>query len=73
MKAVVFGLLGLLSIGVFAQEVEEEFLPIEVEGKEAFMSAKTGEFTYREHSKTDPAQLKTKASGVFIQILLSML
>ena len=38
MKAIVLGLFGLLSLGVFAQddEVTEEFLPIEVEGKEAF-------------------------------------
>ena len=64
MKAIAIGLFSLLSLGVFAQETDEEFLPIEVEGKEAFMSTKTGEFTFREHSKTDPAQLKTTASGV---------
>ncbi|WP_055437741.1 LysM peptidoglycan-binding domain-containing protein [Lacinutrix algicola] len=64
MKAIAIGLFSLLSLGVFAQETDEEFLPIEVEGKEAFMSTKTGEFTFREHAKTDPAQLKTTASGV---------
>ena len=64
MKAIAIGLFSLLSLGVYAQEVEEEFLPINVEGKEAFMSTKTGEFTFREHSKTDPTQLETTASGV---------
>jgi len=51
-----------MSLGVFAQE--EEFIAIEVEGKEAFMSTKTGEYTYRAHSETDATQLKTTASGV---------
>ncbi|WP_290696256.1 LysM peptidoglycan-binding domain-containing protein [Lacinutrix sp.] len=64
MKAIVFCLFGLLSLGLFAQEIEEEFLPIEVEGKEAYMSTKTGEFTFRAHSKTDATQLKTTPSGV---------
>lgn len=64
MKAIVFGIFGLLSLGLFAQEVEEEFLPISVEGKEAFMSTKTGEYTYLEHAKTDATQLKTTPSGV---------
>lgn len=66
MKAIIFGLFMLISSGVFAQEneVAEEFLPIEIEGKEAFMSSKTGEFTFREHAKTDPTQLKTTSSGV---------
>ncbi|WP_452224695.1 LysM peptidoglycan-binding domain-containing protein [Lacinutrix chionoecetis] len=64
MKIIVFGLFGLLSTGIFAQEIEEEFLPIEVEGKEAFMSTKTGEYTFLEHATTDPEQLETTASGV---------
>lgn len=66
MKAIAIGLFGLLSIGTFAQEheVSEEFLPVNVEGKEAYMSTKTGEFTFREHDKTDPTQLKTTPSGV---------
>lgn len=42
----------------------EEFLPIVVEGKEAFMSTKTGEYVYRSHKDTDPLALKTTASGV---------
>ena len=41
-----------VSLEAFSQEeteVVEEFLPIVVEGKEAFMSTKTGEYVYREH------------------------
>ena len=64
MKAIAIGLFSLLSLGALAQEIDEEFLPINVEGKEAFMSTKTGEFTFREHAKTNPEQLKTTASGV---------
>lgn len=64
MKAIVFCLLGLLTLEIFAQEMGEEFLPVEVEGKEAYMSTKTGEFTFRAHDKTDATQLKTTASGV---------
>lgn len=67
MKPVIFILCCLFSIGVLAQENEEiaeEFIPINIEGKDAFMSTKTGEYTYREHAKTDPTQLKTTASGV---------
>ncbi|WGD34362.1 LysM peptidoglycan-binding domain-containing protein [Olleya sp. YS] len=48
----------------FAQELEEEFLPIVVEDKEAFMSTKTGEYVYRSHADTNPEELHTTASGV---------
>ena len=56
-----------VSFEAFSQEkteVVEEFLPIVVEGKEAFMSTKTGEYVYREHESTDPTALVTTASGV---------
>lgn len=48
----------------FAQEGEEEFLPITIEDKEAFMSTKTGEYVFRAHADTNPDELKTTASGV---------
>jgi len=71
MKAILFGLFSLLVFGVFAQEVEEEFIPIEVEGKEAFMSTKTGEFTFLEHAKTDATKLQTTADGVLYTYITS--
>jgi len=71
MKAILFGLFGLFAFGAFAQEVEEEFIPIEVEGKEAFMSTKTGEFTFLEHAKTDATQLQTTADGVLYTYIIS--
>jgi peptidoglycan endopeptidase LytF len=64
MKVIVFYVFGLLTIGVFAQEINEEFIPIIVDKKEAFMSSKTGEYTFRAHAITDPNKLKTTASGV---------
>lgn len=48
----------------FAQEIEEEFLPITLEDKEAFMSTKTGEYVFRAHADTNPEELKTTSSGV---------
>ncbi len=48
----------------FAQEVEEEFIPIEVEDKEAFISTKTGEYIFRAHANTNPEELSTTPSGV---------
>lgn len=67
MKTIALGLLGLLSLSIYAQdttEIAEEFIPIEVEGKEAFISTKTGEYTYRAHAKTNAENLKTTPSGV---------
>lgn len=62
MKAIVFIVLFLVTFFSYSQD--EEFIPIDVEGKEAFMSTKTGEYTFLEHAKTDPTKLKTTASGV---------
>lgn len=67
MKKIVLGLFGLLSLSIYAQdttEIAEEFIPIEVEGEEAFISTKTGEYTYRAHNETNAEHLKTTPSGV---------
>lgn len=48
-----------------AQDNPEEFLPIIVEDKEAFMSTKTGEYVFRAHDKTNAEQLKTTPNGVY--------
>lgn len=66
MKALLY-ILCFISLVSYAQEtneVKEEFIPIVIEEKEAFISTKTGEYTYREHAITDPTQLQTTASGV---------
>lgn len=64
MKNILFALLfTLVNLGV-AQEAEEEFIPIQVEDKDAFMSTKTGEYTFRSHADTDPQGLSTTAKGV---------
>ena len=60
-------LICFVSFGAFSQEEvknNEEFIPIVIEGKEAFMSTKTGEYVYRSHEKTNPEALVTTASGV---------
>lgn len=54
--------MGFISCISFSQE--EEFIPVEIEGEEAFISTKTGEYTYRTHADTDPTQLKTTDNGV---------
>ena len=64
MKNILFILVFLFANLGIAQEVEEEFLPIVIEEKEAFMSTLTGEYVFREHAKTDPEQLQTTPSGV---------
>ena len=64
MKNILFILVFLFANLGIAQEVEEEFLPIVIEEKEAFMSTLTGEYVFREHAKTDPNQLETTPSGV---------
>ena len=48
----------------FSQDTDEEFLPIVIENKEAFLSTKTGEYVFLSHQDTDASQLKTTASGV---------
>lgn len=67
MRLLLLLLICFVSFGAFSQEeVEnvEEFLPIVIEGKEAFMSTKTGEYIYRAHEETNPEALITTASGV---------
>lgn len=64
MKKLLF-ILTLLTVTIgFSQDIEEEFLPIEVEGKEAFMSTQTGEYVFRSHADTNPEELTTTSSGV---------
>jgi peptidoglycan endopeptidase LytF len=55
-----------VSFATFSQEtkVAEEFLPINLEGKEAYLSTKTGEYIFLEHAKTDATKLETTANGV---------
>ncbi|RAJ16300.1 LysM peptidoglycan-binding domain-containing protein [Olleya aquimaris] len=64
MKNILFVLMLFCANFSFAQETEEEFLPIIVEDKEAFMSTKTGEYVFRSHADTNPEELRTTASGV---------
>ncbi|MDX1277717.1 LysM peptidoglycan-binding domain-containing protein [Oceanihabitans sediminis] len=66
MKTPLFVLICMISFSVFSQETEvtEEFLPINLEGKEAFLSTKTGEYIFLDHADTDARKLKTTDSGV---------
>ncbi len=67
MRLLLLLLVCLVSFGTFSQEeteVVEEFLPTVIEGKEAFVSTKTGEYVYRSHEDTDSEALITTASGV---------
>ena len=64
MKNLLFVLILLTITTGFSQDIEEEFLPIEVEGKEAFMSTKTGEYVFKSHADTNPEELTTTPSGV---------
>ncbi len=67
MKLIGFIIIILLSLNSFSQDsttLDEEFIPITIEEKEAFMSTKTGEFVFREHAKTDATALKTTNTGV---------
>ena len=67
MRLLLLLLICFVSFGAFSQdetEVVEEFLPIVIEGQEAFMSTKTGEYVYRSHEDTNPEALVTTASGV---------
>ncbi len=51
----------------FSQETvatDEEFIPIHIEEKEAFMSTKTGEYIFMKHEDTDESQLRTTDKGV---------
>lgn len=51
-------------LGQETKETSEEFIPIIIGEKEAFLSTKTGEYVFRSHEKTNPEQLKTTSSGV---------
>ncbi len=67
MRLLLLLLISFVSFEAFSQEEVkdiEEFLPIVIEGKEAFMSTKTGEYVYRAHKETDSEALNTTASGV---------
>ena len=66
MRTLVCAIICCFSFQLFAQNVasSEEFLPINLEGKEAFLSTKTGEYVFREHAKTDPTRLETTKNGV---------
>lgn len=67
MKSYVLILACFVSFASFSQEdstSSEEFIPINIEEKEAFMSTMTGEYVYLEHATTDSDQLKTTEEGV---------
>lgn len=67
MKFLVCVLICGLSFNVFSQEnqeIKEEFVPIIVGEKEAFISTKTGEYIFKAHNETDETQLKTTNGGV---------
>ncbi|MBU2940303.1 LysM peptidoglycan-binding domain-containing protein [Lacinutrix sp. C3R15] len=66
MKSLIFILACFLSIVSISQETEttEEFLPIHLEGKEAFLSTKTGEYVFLDHNATDATKLETTNNGV---------
>ena len=64
MKLLIYPLIFLISLSIFSQEVEEEFTPIVIGDKEAFLSSKTGEYVYRSHANTNPLGLSTTESGV---------
>lgn len=66
MKSLLFTLICFISLVTFSQEKKsnEEFIPIHLEGKEAFISTKTGEYIFLKHEGTDASKLETTASGV---------
>lgn len=67
MRILLLIIISLITLNSFSQELsssDEEFIPITIEEKEAFMSTKTGEFIFRSHEKTDPTALKTTNHGV---------
>ena len=66
MKSLIFVLACFLSVVSISQETEiaEEFLPIHLEGKDAFLSTKTGEYVFLEHDTTDATKLETTNNGV---------
>ncbi|RZV60012.1 MAG: LysM peptidoglycan-binding domain-containing protein [Flavobacteriaceae bacterium] len=64
MKSLIYPLILLFSLFMFSQETEEEFTPIVLGDKEAFLSSKTGEYVYRSHEDTDPTMLQTTDKGV---------
>jgi len=67
MKVFVMLIICFVSFTAFTQEEtkdEEVFLPIVIEGKEAFISTRTGEHIFRSHEKTNPLAIITTPSGV---------
>jgi peptidoglycan endopeptidase LytF len=63
MKPFIFLFICLFSLQVFSQENDNEFLAVNVDGKEAFMSTKTGVVIFREHAKTDASAFVTPENG----------
>ncbi len=67
MKISVFVAICPFTMFSFSQETvatDEEFIPIHIEAKEAFMSTKTGEYIFMKHEDTDESQLRTTDKGV---------
>ena len=66
MRSLVLVLMCFVSIQSFSQDekIGDEFLPINIEGKDAFLSTKTGEYVFRDHEETDAAMLETTENGV---------
>lgn len=67
MKHLLFLLIFGMSALMFSQEKSEdseEFVPVIIGEKEAFMSTMTGEYVFRSHKETNPEQLQTTNSGV---------
>ncbi len=63
MKLLTLLCMSLFFTHVFPQEVNNEFLEVIVEGKEAYMSTKTGEVIFREHAKTNPEAFIVDSNG----------
>lgn len=63
MKFLILVCLCLFTPQIFSQESSNEFLDVIVEGREAFMSTKTGEVIFREHAKTNPEFFITDSDG----------
>ena len=63
MKILTIISLCVLTSFVYSQDSNNQFLDVIVEGKEAFMSTKTGEVIFREHATTNPEAFIVDANG----------